>query len=220
RNRLRSAGGGVPEGNGQLAADPVAGSRPAGGNGPSAQASPAGAPTATATLAPPAVMRAAGGGEGPGPEPEQSPPAPSGDPAATARDGGELGPGRVAGMTLGELASASGLSTEELGELEGFGLIRGERFANDVLYSQAALRVARLAAGFRRYGIGARHLRLYKTAVDREAGMLEQVIVPLIKQRDPEARHQSMRAMEELVGLGRDLRDVLMEEALRGHLQG
>ena len=130
-----------------------------------------------------------------------------------------LAPRPNMGMTLGELVATSGLSTEEVGELEAYGLVVGEKLASEVYYGPDALTVAKLAAGFRRYGIEARHLRQYKNAADREAGLFEQIIIPLIKRRNPDARRRSIEAMEELSRLGRDLRSTLVAEALRHHLQ-
>ena len=45
--------------------------------------------------------------------------------------------------------------------------------------------VANLAAELRVFGIEPCHLRLYKNAVDREVGLIEQVIIPLLRQRNP-----------------------------------
>ena len=55
-------------------------------------------------------------------------------------------------------------------------------------FDEEALAVATLAAGSPGYGIEPRHLRLYKNAADREAGFVEQIVLPLVRQRNPEAR--------------------------------
>ena len=44
-------------------------------------------------------------------------------------------------------------------------------------------------------GIEPRHLRMYKVAAEREAGFLEQVVMPLLKQRNPEARKQAIELL-------------------------
>ena len=46
-------------------------------------------------------------------------------------------------------------------------------------------------AAFLRYGIEPRHVRLYRNAAEREAAVFEQVIMPLVKQRNPQARAQA-----------------------------
>ena len=55
-------------------------------------------------------------------------------------------------------------------------------------FDEEALAVATVAAQFARFGVEPRHLRLYKNAADREAGFVEQIVLPLVRQRNPEAR--------------------------------
>ena len=70
--------------------------------------------------------------------------------------------------------------------------------------------IARLASAFARHGVEARHLRAYKGAADREAGLVEQVIMPLMRQRNPQAREAAAEAVEELSELGGELRAALL----------
>src|SRR4029077_13484265 len=77
-------------------------------------------------------------------------------------------------MTFDELRSASGLEPAALRELERFGLVEGKPVGGQTYYDEDALVVARLCAGFGRHGVEARHLRMYKTAVERESGFYEQ----------------------------------------------
>jgi hypothetical protein len=89
--------------------------------------------------------------------------------------------------------------------------------AGDTFYDGDALIVARTAAGFVRFGIEARHLRMYKVAAEREAGFMEQVVMPLLKQRNPTARQQAAENLGELARLGEQLRSALLRGALRDH---
>ncbi len=93
-----------------------------------------------------------------------------------------------ASLTLAELANASGLEAAGIAELESFGLIAGRTVAGVHCYDEEAVLVAKLAAGFAPYGIGARHLRIFKHAADRQAGLFAQVVTPLLRQRNPGAR--------------------------------
>jgi len=123
-------------------------------------------------------------------------------------------------MTLGELAAASGLEDDDLRELERYGLLAGRRAASSVYYDEEALMVAQLAAGFMKYGVEARHLRMYKTAGEREAGFLEQVVLPMLKQRNPQARRQAADALSDLTRLGQGLRAAMLRQALRKYIEG
>ena len=96
-----------------------------------------------------------------------------------------------ASLTAEELCAASGLSEAELAGLQGFGLIEPVIVAGIPTFDEDALTVANLAAEFRKFGIEARHLRLYRNAVDREIGLIEQVIIPLLRQRNPESRQRA-----------------------------
>jgi DNA-binding transcriptional MerR regulator len=136
---------------------------------------------------------------------------------ATASSGPlDAGPTGVS-CTLDELVEASGLTHRELGELTRFGLLNGYQVGGDTFYDGDALVVARTAAGFLRFGIEARHLRMYKVAAEREAGFMEQVVMPLLKQRNPTARQQAADNLGEMARLGEQLRTALLRAALKGH---
>ena len=120
-----------------------------------------------------------------------------------------------ASFTFDELATASGLTAAELREVEQYGLLAGKEMGRTVYYDEDALVVARLAAAFARHGVEPRHLRMYKVAADREAGLFEQVVLPLVKQRNPQARGEAHRRLAELERLGDELRSSLLRTALK-----
>jgi DNA-binding transcriptional MerR regulator len=123
-------------------------------------------------------------------------------------------------VTLEELIEASGLDVAAVEQLESYGLLCGRVVGGVVYYDEDALTVARVAAGLARYGVEARHLRVHKLAAEREAGFIEQVVLPLLKQRNPEARQRAFETVAELTVLGQDLREVLLRSALREQLGG
>jgi DNA-binding transcriptional MerR regulator len=157
-------------------------------------------------------------------------PAPEPEPNAEARPsradrksqapsgGGALDSGPTAiSLTRVELAASAGLPDKIITELERYGLITGRPMGRDTLYDEDALVVARLAAGFFRYGVEARHLRMYKVAAEREASFFEQVVLPLVKQRNPAARRQAVDNLAELAALGEGLRGAMLRNALRSY---
>jgi DNA-binding transcriptional MerR regulator len=159
------------------------------------------------------------------PEPEPAPPAPlEQDPIVPPRRHTADSP-LVAGLsavslTISELAHATGLEVAAIQELERFGLLSGRPVAGQVYYDEEALVVARLAAGFARHGVEARHLRMYKTAAEREAGFYEQVVLPLLKQRNPTARRHAVETLENLSQLGEGMRAAFLRAALREYTDG
>lgn len=123
-------------------------------------------------------------------------------------------------MTLEELAAASGLSATELAELQRFGLVAGRPVGGTTYFDEEALIAANLAAGFMRFGVEPRHLRMYKTAAEREAGFFEQLVMPMLKQRNPRARRQAVDTLVELGKLGQGLRAAMLRMALKEHTNG
>ena len=107
-----------------------------------------------------------GGEEGPPRPPDQE--ADPGVPAAET-----LLAGVRLRLTAAEISEASGLDPAEVAALRSHGLLRPDA---DGLHGEADLRVARAAAGLSAYGIEARHLRPFRTAADREVGLVEQAV--------------------------------------------
>jgi hypothetical protein len=114
-----------------------------------------------------------------------------------------------------DLCAASGLRPEDIVELQEFGLLSATMTAGVEFFDEEALAVADLAAKFAGFGVEARHLRLYKNAADREAGFIEQIVIPMVRQRNPEARVRAAQTAEELSDLGRQLKASLLRTSLR-----
>jgi DNA-binding transcriptional MerR regulator len=130
-------------------------------------------------------------------------------PAATNehRDGGEL----LSDVALdrGELRHASGLSDDDVEALIANGIL------NDVAtFDGAALRTARVAAELLRRGLEARHLRAYRLSAEREADRIDQLVAPLLRQRNPESRRNASLRSDELISLGAQLHRLLLTERL------
>jgi DNA-binding transcriptional MerR regulator len=141
------------------------------------------------------------------------------EPAAAAPDNLDMGVSAVS-LTRDELSAATGLHDKVLAELERYGLICGRPMGRDTIYDEESLVVARLAASFLRFGVEARHLRMYKVSAEREASFFEQVVLPLVKQRNPDARRQAVVNLSELTALGESLRSSMLRQALKGYTGG
>ena len=123
-----------------------------------------------------------------------------------------------ASLSLEELCSASGLTGEEIALLQEYSLLSSTVAAGVEFFDEEALAVANLSARFATFGIEARHLRLYKNAADREAGFIEQIVIPMVRQRNPEARARATLTAEDLASLGEQLKASLLRTALRNIL--
>jgi len=118
-------------------------------------------------------------------------------------------------MTREELCAAAGIAQSELSALESMRLVESMMLAGQPIFDEAALVVCRLAAAFANFGLEPRHLRLYRNAVDREVGMVEQMVAPLIRQRNPESRVRAAEDASELERLGQAMRAALFSRDLR-----
>jgi DNA-binding transcriptional MerR regulator len=119
-------------------------------------------------------------------------------------------------LTREELAKAAGLTDAEITELESFGLlIPATEAGGRVLFDEDGLAVARIAAGFAKHGIEARHLRMYRSFAEREAMLYQQALLSVLRQRNPEARARAQEELAELAKLGRGLRTAYLRQAAR-----
>ena len=121
--------------------------------------------------------------------------------------------------TRAELAAAAGVDPAQVAQLESFGLVTAAREINgEAEYDDDALEIVRITAGFFARGVEARHLRMYRTFAEREAVLFGQVLLPYVRQRNPEARARLQDELGELASLGRQLRTALLREAVRDTL--
>jgi DNA-binding transcriptional MerR regulator len=116
-------------------------------------------------------------------------------------------------LSRDELTTAAGLTAQQLDQLEQYGLLGPRPGSN--FYDGDALIIAKTVADMSRYGIEARHLRPFKTAADREIGLFEQVVNPLVRQRNPEARARADETVRELAALSVTLHATLVRAGLR-----
>ena len=124
-----------------------------------------------------------------------------------------LTPGVV--LDAAEVCSMSGLTPEQLNEVKSYGVVVPATNGN---YDEDGLEIARIAKRFLDLGVDARHLRGWRVAADREAGLFEQVIQPLIRQRNPESNDHAVAQLNELAMFGGQLRAAMMRTLLRAHL--
>ena len=110
-----------------------------------------------------------------------------------------------------ELMAAAGIGEQELDEWESYGLIAP---LSDGVYDAEAVTVAGLVLELGRFGIEPRHLRAMKAAADREAGLVDQVVAPLKRHRNPQTRAHAEARTKELAGLTVKLHAALVQTAL------
>lgn len=115
-------------------------------------------------------------------------------------------------LTREELVAAAGVEETLLAATEGFGLIAPRA---DGLYDADALAVTAAVAELAAYGLEPRHLRSFRTAADREVGLVEQVVTPLRRHPGPDARARADEVARELAALTVRLHAALVRAGLR-----
>jgi len=156
--------------------------------------------------------------EPPRPEPPSVPVpgAPHGLATPDRPQAAEFGPehGRVR-LSRAELLREAGLDEQQLRAAEQYGLIPRP---DGGYYDEDALAVASVLADLARFGVESRHLRAFRTAADREVGLVEQVVAPLLRHRGPDAQARADETVRELAALCVRLHTALVRAGLRADL--
>ncbi|MFI6335425.1 MerR family transcriptional regulator [Streptomyces sp. NPDC050535] len=110
-----------------------------------------------------------------------------------------------------ELLATAEIGERELEEWESYGLIAP---LQDGAYDAEAVTVAALVVELGRFGIEPRHLRAMKAGAERDAGLVDQVVAPLRRHRNPQTRAHAEARAKELAGLTVKLHAALVQTAL------
>jgi DNA-binding transcriptional MerR regulator len=123
------------------------------------------------------------------------------------------GPGSL--YRLEEVLDDTGADQGLVKELEDYGVIKGEKRDGETLYDDTEREIIRATAELKRFGVGGRNLRVFRTSADREAALLEQILAPALRSRNPERRKEAVAALENLVAIASHLKHLLLIRDLR-----
>ncbi len=118
-------------------------------------------------------------------------------------------------LDLDELCARAGVTRERVKELEDFGLIEGTTSGGRRAYAESDVDVATACEALAQFGIGARNLRSFRTAADRESGLLEAVIGPALRSRNPDRRREALADLQRLAQSAQELTDLLLWRNVR-----
>jgi DNA-binding transcriptional MerR regulator len=121
-------------------------------------------------------------------------------------------------MSLDELSSATGVESDRIQELESFGLLCSHGVNGNRYYDGDDLVVASIIKDFFKYGVEPRHLTMYRHFAEREASFFEAIVLPVLRQRNPDARRAATQSLGDLARLSRRLKQALLRTNLRQHL--
>lgn len=122
-------------------------------------------------------------------------------------------------MSIEELSAATGVDRNRIQELEAFGILCSHGLDGDRYYDGDDFVVLSIVKDFFRFGIEPRHLMMYRHFAEREATFFESIVMPMLRQRNPEARRTAVQNLTELAALSRKLKQALLRANLRQYLQ-
>jgi DNA-binding transcriptional MerR regulator len=128
-------------------------------------------------------------------------------PAALGEAEGEL--------DLQELCERAGIDLALARALEEFGLLVPRLEGGDRLYRESDADVAAACGRLAQYGIDARHLRTFRNSAGREAALLEQLVAPALRSRNPERRKGGLDDLQSLAEASQELSRLLFWRELR-----
>lgn len=114
-----------------------------------------------------------------------------------------------------ELVERSGASPQLLRELEEYGLIEGRGNGGEKRYAAGDAEIAGICAQLSSFGVGPRNLRPFRTAADREGALLQQLVGPTLRTRNPERREAALDDLRTLAELAQELSQLLFWRVLR-----
>ena len=123
-------------------------------------------------------------------------------------------------MSVEELATATGVDRDRIKELEAFGILCSHGLNGDQYYDGDDFMVLSIVKDFFKYGIEPRHLSMYRHFAEREASFFESIVLPMVRQKNPDARRLASENLTDLAALSRKLKQALLRSNLRQYLQG
>jgi DNA-binding transcriptional MerR regulator len=118
-------------------------------------------------------------------------------------------------LTLEEVIEETGAREELISELENFGIVQPEKRDGKTVYDETDREVIRAANELSRFGVAARNLRVFRSSADREANLLEALLGPSLRSRNPERRKEALESLESLAATVSHLKHLLLVRDLR-----
>jgi DNA-binding transcriptional MerR regulator len=100
-------------------------------------------------------------------------------------------------------------------ELEEYGVVKGEMRGGVRYFDETEREIIAAVAELARYGVGGRNLRVFRSSADREANLLQQILAPALRSRNPERRKEAVEALENLAAVATHLKHLLLIRDLR-----
>jgi DNA-binding transcriptional MerR regulator len=118
-------------------------------------------------------------------------------------------------LNLDEVIEETGAREDLIAELENFGIVQPEKRDGKTVYDETDREIVRAANELSRVGVAARNLRVFRSSADREANLLEALLGPALRSRNPERRKEALESLESLAATVSHLKHLLLVRDLR-----
>jgi DNA-binding transcriptional MerR regulator len=117
--------------------------------------------------------------------------------------------------SLEDVVEDTGADPRLIAELEDFGIIKGDVRSGTKYFDETEREIVRAVTELSRYGVAGRNLRVFKTSAERESALLQQILAPALRSRNPERRKEAVEALENLAAVASHLKHLLLVRDLR-----
>ncbi|HEX3691888.1 MAG TPA: MerR family transcriptional regulator [Solirubrobacteraceae bacterium] len=117
--------------------------------------------------------------------------------------------------SLEDVLEETGAEAQLVRELEEYGVIKGEMRSGVRYFDDTEREIVGAVSELARYGVGGRNLRVFRSSADREASLLQQILAPALRSRNPERRKDAVDALENLAAVTTHLKHLLLVRDLR-----
>jgi DNA-binding transcriptional MerR regulator len=117
--------------------------------------------------------------------------------------------------SLEDVVEDTGAEPQLVRELEDFGIVVGELREGKRYYDETEREIVRAVTELSRYGVAGRNLRVFKSSAEREAALLQQILAPALRSRNPDRRREAIEALEQLAAVASHLKHLLLVRDLR-----
>jgi DNA-binding transcriptional MerR regulator len=118
-------------------------------------------------------------------------------------------------LSLDEMIEETGARAELISELENFGIVQPDKRDGKTVYDETDREIVRAANELSRVGVAARNLRVFRSSADREANLLEALLGPSLRSRNPDRRKEALESLESLAATVSHLKHLLLVRDLR-----
>jgi DNA-binding transcriptional MerR regulator len=140
---------------------------------------------------------------------------PARDSARTWRSSMSVSDGAGALYSIDDVLEETKADAKLVRELEEYGVVKGELRGGVRYFDETEREIIGAVAELARYGVGGRNLRVFRSSADREANLLQQILAPALRSRNPERRKEAVEALENLAAVATHLKHLLLIRDLR-----